>query len=225
MPKPKVDLVALLANPRMIPGVVVALVAPWGVALAGVPVDGGAAIVSAVVILAILGIQLARQASLKNPAKIWRGSPRWTFVFNVGAVIVAGLGVFFAAGPWKPEFEVEQIFALQGGFAASGLVIPFAMAPVWIAQFRRQEGPFKRVGSVGGAWILIILQGLMIGPMVGFFATLPLGFLYLDEVASAAPATLGGQAWLLLLTMLLVVPVAVIWAYVDLRKQIAKLAR
>ena len=66
---------------------------------------------------------------------------------------------------------------------------------------------------------------LFAGPTVGYFGTLPITLLYIEEVASANPSFVSRELWLVVLTVIVVVPLSVLWAYLDLRKRRSKLER
>lgn len=96
------------------------LLAPIFVPLAGASIDWDAAATPASIVLTVVLIQLARQYLSKKPAKVWRGTPRIPFAVDVTLLLSATHGLLYATKPWRPEFEVEHVLAVNGGFALCG---------------------------------------------------------------------------------------------------------
>jgi len=219
------NLVELFGNPRVIPCAIVPLLAPIFVPATGGTVSWNAAATPLIAIGVLVVVQLARQYLGDKPAKIWRGTPRATFVLDVGMVITAALGLFYALQPWAEAFTVSQILALNGGFAVAGSAFQLLVGPIWVARMKQNSGPFKKFKGPGFAWFAVILYAILIAPMVGYLASLPLSFLYLEEVASGGPSGWTREGWLLFLTLIVAVPAATLWAYLELRRRLTKLGR
>jgi hypothetical protein len=219
---PRRDLLSVVENPRLALSASLVLCAP---AIVGVNlrIYWSPPIAVAILILAVIVGQYMRQHYLEKPRKIWRGSPRVTFVINVLTILGCGVGIYYAVAPWEPEFEVTNALHLQLGCIVAAMAFFVVMAPIWWLLALRNEGPYKRsrklLRFVGENALNLVIAA----PLVGYFGTIPFGFIYIEEVATAAPDFLDRQGFLLLLTLLYFGPIALIWGYVDLKKQLAKL--
>jgi hypothetical protein len=216
------DLVELFANPRLLPSAIVPLLAPVFVPMTGVSIDWGVAATPAWIVVTIVLVQLARQYVSKKPAKVWRGTPRISFVIDVGLLLAATLGLLYATRPWRPEFEINQVVVVSGGFALCGSAVVLLLGPIWVAQSKQHKGPFKKYRPVGVAWLMLVFHVIVLAPVYAGLGAIMLGMIYLEEIVSGGPASLSREAWVVLLTMIGAVPAALAWCYVDLRRRLRR---
>lgn len=218
-----VDVVLVLGNLRLIPVAVIPPCATLGVHLAGTPVSWPFAFAPAAVVAVIVAWKLVRQRSLKRPAKVWRGLPRESFAFDIIAVVAATLGLLYATRPWDEVFDVISATAMGGGFALGGSAVFLFLVPLWQLLARRGEGLYKNDRSSRGQTIAFLLMMVLFGgPVAGYFGSLPITLLYIEEVAGANPSFMSRETWLVLLTVLVIVPINVVASWPEMRKRIAK---